>query len=212
MGVSSILNSSLELRSKPKGIRKKLTLVKPTLQKRKRKVQFTDVHVVEYDSPSKQQDKSDLWWTKDERKEILQNNQRLAKLFKVHHPHEIASANDAYDQCCYDDDDETSSSESEEDENTPTTTLLLSKTNSSLRKPKLHLPTHVRGLEWAILPYSKKHRKVHVQQVVEAQDDDDMAELAGSSSKACVAFARLLAQCDEPSAPSFLRRPRPRMW
>lgn len=208
------MNSSLELRSKPKGIRKKLTSVKPTLQsKRKRKVQFTDVHVVEYDSPCKQQqqDKEDLWWTKVERKEILQNNQRLAKQYKAHNAHEIANANDAYDQCCYEsdtDDDETSSSESEDENTTPS---WLSKTNLR-NKPKLHLPTHVRGLEWAILPYSKKHRKVHVQQVVEAQDDEDMAELAGSSSKACVAFARLLAQCDEPSAPSFLRRPRPRMW
>ncbi|CAJ1945230.1 unnamed protein product [Cylindrotheca closterium] len=210
MGVSSIMNSSLELRSKPKGIRTKLTPVKHSLQNRKRKVQFTDVHVLEYDnSASKQQEKGDLWWTKDERKEILQNNHRLAKLFKTHHPHDIANANDAYDQCCYSDEDTSSSSSSEsEDENKPT--WLISKTN--IRKPKLHLPTHVRGLEWAILPYSKKHRKVHVQQVVEAQDDDDMAELAGSSSKACVAFARLLAQCDEPSAPSFLRRPRPRMW
>ena len=207
MGVSSILNSSLELRSKPKGIRKKLTPVKHTLQMRKRKVKFADVHVLEYDSPCKRQEKSDLWWTKDERKEILQNNQHLAKLFKTHHPQDIASANDAYDQCCYDDETSSSSSSESEDENKPT---WLSKTN--IRKPKLHLPTHVRGLEWAILPYSKKHRKVHVQQVLEAQDDDDMAELAGSSSKACVAFARLLAQCDEPSAPSFLRRPRPRMW
>lgn len=208
MGVSTVLNSSLELRSKPKSVRKKLTLVKPTLHKCKRKVQFAGVEVLEYDSPSKQQEKSELWWTKDERKEILQNNQRLAKLFKAHHPHEIVNANDAYDQCCYDEDISSSSSSESEDENKPT---WLSKTK--LRKPKLHLPTYVRGLEWAVLPCSKKHRQVHVQQVVEAQDDDDMAELAFSSSKACVAFARLLAQCDEPtSAPLFLKSPRPRMW
>lgn len=211
MGVSNVLNSSLELRSKPKGgIRKKLTPVKPSLKRKALKVQFTNTDdVVEYECTK--QPRENLWWTKDERKEILQANQRLAKQFKLTHPQEIACANEAYDQCCYDNDTCSSSSSCSSESEDENSTSWLSRRPK--KRPKLHLPTHVRGLEWAILPYSKKHRKVHVQQVVQAQDEDDMAELAESSSKACVAFARLLAQCDSASAaPGFVKRPRPRMW
>eukprot|EP00980_Cylindrotheca_fusiformis_P008534 scaffold1807_cov140-Cylindrotheca_fusiformis.AAC.26 len=188
MGISTIASPPVELRWKPKVHRKKLVT---KAKRRVRLVKFDDERNIEYKITPRCGDKSSLWWTRDERKDILENNQRLARQFRCHHRDEISHANDVFDQCCYDD--------------SP-----LSSTEWSA--PKVELPTHVRGLEWAILPKSKSHRRVHVQEVLEAQDDDDMAEFAVESSRACVAFARILGQSDAQSAkPSFVPRRRPRM-
>lgn len=191
MGVSSILTPSVELRSKKKVHRKKLA-AKTKLPTRL--VKFDGVQVIEYELPSRGEDKASLWWTRDERKDILVNNQRLARQFRCHHRDQITHANDVYDQCSYED--------------SP-----LSPTEWST--PKVEIPTHVRGLEWATLPRSKAHRRVHVQEVLKAQDEQssaDMAEFAVESSRASVAFARVLGQCDAQSAkPSFVPRRRPRM-
>jgi hypothetical protein len=191
MGVFSILTPSLELHSKKK-VRRKKRSTKAKL--RKRLVKFDDVQIIEYQAPPRLEDKSSMWWTRDERKDILVNNQWLARQFRSHHRDQISHANDVFDQCCYED--------------SP-----LSPTAWS--SPKIELPTHVRGLEWAILPKSKAHRRVHVQDVLKAQNEQssaDMAEFAVESSRACVAFARVLGQCDAQSAkPSFVPRRRPRM-
>eukprot|EP00980_Cylindrotheca_fusiformis_P022540 scaffold9428_cov103-Cylindrotheca_fusiformis.AAC.1 len=165
MGISSLTSPPVRFQSKPKVHRKKRVVTKA--KRRVRLVKFDDERNIEYELSPRCGDKSSLWWTREERKDILENNQRLARQFRYHHRDEISHANDVFDQCCYDD--------------SP-----LSSTEWST--PKVELPIHVRGLEWAILPKSKSHRRVHVQEVLQAQDEqmaDDMAEFAVESSRAC---------------------------
>jgi hypothetical protein len=192
MGVSSITPAP-ELRSKKNVHHKKKISAKADLGKRQ--VKFNDVEVVEYEITLPCLDKANLWWTRDERRDILDSNQRLAREYRSHHRDQITHANDVFEQCCEDDDPESL---------------------TGWLGVKIDLPTHVRGLEWAVLPKFKAHRRVHVQEVLKAQDEqsfNDFASFAVESSRACVAFARIMGQCDANSAakPSTMPRRRPRM-
>ena len=201
MGVSNVSFTSPALRCKKKVCRTKHSRpVKADL--RKRQVQFGNDEIIEFKPSTPLQDKSSLWWTRDERKDIQETNQRLARAYRVHHRNNIDHAHDVYEACCEEDDSSSSDDSSDE----------------MGVGMKIELPTHVRGLEWGFLPKTKLHRRIHVQEVLQAQEENmsslDVAEFAVASSRPCVTFARILGQSDAISAkPSTIpkRRFRPRM-
>lgn len=61
--------------------------------------------------------KSSLWWTKEERKEILQANQKTSREFKRFHPTQVREANLVYDDivmdCSYDEGDDPANNEND---------------------------------------------------------------------------------------------------
>ncbi|OEU11755.1 hypothetical protein FRACYDRAFT_263308 [Fragilariopsis cylindrus CCMP1102] len=205
--------------------------------------------------------KASLWWTKEERKEILLSNQRVSRNFKRYHPIEVQRANLVFHEIVNDcnqnnnnykqDDNNYPSSASSSDENedadnhfkddvynffqrerlkqrriaaTATATgaaaIAISTTNPiTTKKRKRHntvdkddneprsssssilsegitttaaiavaerirstdrielesgieinLPTHVRGLEWAVIPDAKRYRKTHSRTILRLQE------------------------------------------
>lgn len=198
MGVSNVSSQPPALRCKKTVCRAKHSRqAKPNL--RKRQVQFGDDEIIEFAPATPPHERASLWWTKDERKDILSTNKRLARDYRVHHRENVDRAIDVFDQCFDDDSSDSSSDES----------------NDWLGM-KVELPTHVRGLEWAVMPKSKVHRRVHVQDVLKAQEEEmpshEVARFAVESSRPCVTFARILGQSDAMSAkPSVMRIRRPRM-
>ena len=123
---------------------------------------------------------NDDWWTKDERHDILENNQNLAQDFRHFHHEQIQHCNEIFAQCC-----------SEE-------------TEDLSRHAKIELPTHIRGLESGILPASKRYRRTHVQQVLkfQAQSCDDDRHDQVVSARAMLPshplrfMARIFEECD----------------
>jgi hypothetical protein len=193
MGVSDASFPSPKLKAKLK-----TAYSKKRISERKRRVRFDDIEIIEYSS-SRWTQKSLLWWTKEERRDILENNRNLAQDFRNFHREQVQHCNDIFVQCC-----------SEETED-------LSK------RAKIELPTHIRGLEYGFLPASKRYRRTHVQQVLkfqaQIQDDDrkDQVEVLSTramrSSRPSRAMARIFGECDAAATKesNVLRRNRCRM-
>jgi hypothetical protein len=92
-----------------------------------------------------------------------------------------------------------------------------------LEQAKIDLPTHVRGLEYGILPASKAYRRTHVQVVLKLQTqmqslqghmkDRVLSSGAIRSSRPSRVMARILGECDAstPKESLALRRNRCRM-
>lgn len=205
MGVSSVSFSSPTLRCKKKVCTTKHSRPAKKADLRKRQVQFGNDEIIEFKPSTPLQDKSSLWWTRDERKDILETNQMLARAYRVHHRDNVDRANDVYEACCEDDSSSSSSDDSSDE-------------MSDLLGAKIELPTHVRGLEYGFLPKTKLHRRIHVQEVLQATQEENMSSLdvaafAVESSRPCVMFAQILGRSDAISAKPTVpkRRFRPRM-
>ena len=90
----------------------------------------------------------ELWWSRAERSKIAERNQELVKRFRQNHMDQVRHYLRVFRLCT-----ETPSQSS----------------SSHLEQATVHIPTHIRGLEWGIVPAAKAHRRTHSQIVVEAQ-------------------------------------------
>ena len=167
----------------------KLTKTKHTFSKkrkatteRKRVIRFDDSEItIEYSPCRHPCEKSLLWWTKEERRDILENNRDLAQDFRNFHREQVEHCNDVFDLCCSDVD--------------------MSK-HAKIQLPAL--PVSVRGLEYCILPATKRYRKIHVREVLKVQeeysDDEEKEEALSSratqSSRPSRVMARILGESD----------------
>ena len=180
MGVSDASFPPLKLKSK---VNRTFVKKKKFFKERKRTVRFTsDPKIFEFSSPPRLE-KSLLWWTKEERRDILDDNRDLAEDFRDFHQDKVDHCNDVYDQCC--------------DEDTTEEYLC--------KSARIELPANVRGLEWGILPSSKKHRRKHVFAVLKFQaemdddqenKDDALGRCAVQSSRPSRMMARILGESD----------------
>uniref|UniRef100_A0A7S4ADT4 Uncharacterized protein n=1 Tax=Pseudo-nitzschia australis TaxID=44445 RepID=A0A7S4ADT4_9STRA len=159
--------------------------------------------------------KCSLWWTKEERREILLSNQKASREFKRYHPSQVRRANLVYHKIVTDcsnnsgDDDGYDHKDGDTTNNddiyhffqhnrlrqhkdanvsSTSTTNANSTSHSKKRKrtvgwntsantttdddetPTIYLPTHVRGLEWNVLPDAKRYRKTHARIVLKCQE------------------------------------------
>jgi hypothetical protein len=198
MGVSNASFPSPGLKSKEKMIHKRSTALK---KERQRQVRFDDVEIVKVHHKHLAE-KSSLWWTKDERQDILQKNHRLAQDFRYLHRDQVQHCKDVFAQCCSD---------------------VTESSSDYLEQAKIDLPTHVRGLEYGILPASKAYRRTHVRVVLKLQSqmqnlqgdmkDRVLSSRAIRSSRPSRIMARILGECDASTAKESLalRRNRCRM-
>jgi hypothetical protein len=208
MGVSDAYLSSpglLLLKSKDKlPVARKRS--RPLLKKCRRQVRF-DVRADQVEELSPRlTEKSTLWWTKEDRQDFLEDNRRAAQDFRWNHRDQVQQYNQVFDQCC----DEADSSDDDDDAET--------------LNAKMEVPTQVRGLEWGIMPASKKYRRTHVRLVLKMQNELQdlpsdkkqclLSAQAVQSSRPSRVMARMLAQGDaatkQESSPT-LRRSRCRM-
>lgn len=133
-------------------------------------------------------EKSALWWTRLERKSIVETAKRTYQRFRGHTPSDcVDHYMEIYDMCCQ----------------APSQA-----TSDYLEDAALFVPDLVRGLEYGVMPETKWCRSQHVCDVLGAQDEmygklsANMAmELLGSrslrSSRPSRVMARLLGESDE---------------
>lgn len=93
-------------------------------------------------------DKESLWWSKDERAEILDCNRKLARGFKRQHTERVSHYLNVFEEC--------SKAPSHN-------------TSDFLSSVTLGVPTEVRGLECGFIPKVKGYRKTHAQYVLDTQ-------------------------------------------
>jgi hypothetical protein len=183
MGVSNISFHSPGLKSKEEKLARKK---QRSAKVRKPVVQFSDEVDIEIIRPHAVESKPFLWWSREERRDIAEKNQQLAQQFRDYHHDKVEHCNDVFDQCCSD------VSESSSD---------------YLEQAKVDVPALVRGLESGFLPSSKAHRRIHSQQVLEAQTqvqklpNEEMkysllSSRAIRSSRPSRVMARILGECD----------------
>lgn len=169
--------------------------------------------------------KASLFWTRDERDDILESNQRLALEFRQQQPGSVEKANQVFDRCCQENISDDSSDEDEFidyfDDDDEHDELEVQDTLAAAGSQTIDVPTHVRGLEWGFLPASKKYRRTHVQRVLRWQrcvvGKTDKARLLSAkairSSRPSRVMARILGASDAASAKDVpvVRRTRCRM-
>jgi hypothetical protein len=134
-------------------------------------------------------DKSQLWWTKEERRVIRHNSKQLATDFRIHHDDQVQHCRRVFEKCSQ-------------------TTTPSKSSSDFLETTTLFIPSLVRGLECGIVPKSKSYRRTHMHEVLDVQDQiregrlsKDRATLvlgarAMRSSRPSRVFARLLAEGD----------------
>lgn len=130
-------------------------------------------------------DKPKLWWSSQERSEILDDCRFEIAEFLEDHVDEVRHYVRVFKQCC---EEPTQSS------------------SDALEKATVSLPTKIRGLEWGIAPDVKVCRKAHVQTVLDIQDlsktlsgsrrDRILSMRAVGSSRPCLIMARLMGEGD----------------
>ena len=144
------------------------------------------------------QRRKELWWTKEERSQILDECRTIGREYKETHSDAVQDYLDLYeDECC----NGTLPSihhDADDDEDCMLATPLF--------------PTHVRGLEWCVVPSTRSHRKVHVHDILDKQAElqrvgRDMRSMILSrrsiqSSKASRLLAHYTGQMDAISAMS----------
>ena len=108
-------------------------------------------------SPSPKQ-KKNLWWTKDEKYQIMQRNRLHADEFELEHSDKVAYFLRVFDDLC-----------EEEPPITTTTTEANDDDDEYRRENAIRIPTKVRGLEYCVTPSIKSYRKLHVQHVLDVQ-------------------------------------------
>ena len=143
-------------------------------------------------------DKTKLWWTRQERTDILGECQDAINDFRADHMDQVHHYLGIFDKCC---------------------NSLLQSSSDYLEKASVVLPANVRGLEWGIAPSTKNHRRVHVQDILEVQDrvqnlSTEMRQRLLSarslrSSRRCLLMARLLGEGDKVDCSEGRKRKRP---
>lgn len=133
-------------------------------------------------------EKSALWWTRRERKSIVETARRTYQRFRDHKPSDcVDHYMEIYDMCCQ----------------APSQA-----TSDYLEDATLFVPDIVRGLEYGVMPETKWCRSKHAADVLNAQEEiqgklsPNMAmQLLGSrslrSSRPSRVMARLLGESDE---------------
>jgi hypothetical protein len=133
-------------------------------------------------------EKSALWWTRRERKSIVERARRTYQRFRDHTPSDcVDHYMEIYDMCCQ----------------APSQV-----TSDYLEDATLFVPDLVRGLEYGVMPETKWCRSQHVFDVLDAQDEMNgklspimATQLLGSrslrSSRSSRVMARLLGESDE---------------
>jgi hypothetical protein len=199
----------------------------PLIKRRPRVVRFNiEANQVQETERIAPDSKSTLFWTRDERDDILESNQRLAREFRHQQPLSVEKANLVFDRCCQDhvtDDssDEDDSNDLYDDDEDEHDELEVQDTLAATGSQTIELPTQVRGLEWGFLPASKKYRRTHVQRVLRWQrcieTGDNKARMISArairSSRPSRVMARILGASDAASAKNVpvTRRTRCRM-
>ena len=108
--------------------------------------------------PPLPKERKDLWWTKDERYQIMQRNRLNAKEFELDHDDKVKYFLRVFDDLCLEEPPTTRSDEEEyytDDQRHDDTPLAI--------------PSKVRGLEYCVTPSIKSYRKLHVQHVLNVQ-------------------------------------------
>ncbi len=204
-----------------------------------RSVRIGEVRIIAVDrhlmDSSDEHEKARIWWTKEEKREIIDRNHLLTHNFLLHNQSHVEQATALFERICSEDVlldtgrcSDSDSSSDEDDRNSQKTSLEEDLVGEMTSKSILDIPTHMRGLEGGIVPASKAHRRTHVRKVLQWQetlsqssppsdggnDDDRMALLLGqhamTSSRRSRLMARILAESDHVSAttdPSCYARP-----
>lgn len=209
----------------------KATLVKrpqhrlPLIKRRPRVVRFDiEANQVQEMDRILPDTKSTLFWTRDERDDILESNHRLAREYRQQQPLSVQKANQVFDRCCQENITDDSSDEDETEDffnNDENDELEVQDILVAAGSPTIEVPTQLRGLEWGFLPASKKYRRTHVQRVLRWQrcidNGNDKANILSAkairSSRPSRVMARILAANDATSERdiSTIRRTRCRM-
>jgi hypothetical protein len=95
-------------------------------------------------------DKQKLWWTRKERNGMNEASRKIAKLFRKDHMNQVKHYLRIFDHCSQYPPSQSSS--------------------DFLETATIVVPTKVRGLEWGIVPKIKAHRRTHVQEVLQVQE------------------------------------------
>ena len=235
MGISAAYEHSPGLHSSMKGglsenlpYKAKSTVVKrpqhrlPLIKRRPRVVRFDDeANQVQETDRIIPDTKDTLFWTRDEREDILESNQRLAREFRQQRPLSVQKANQVFDRCCQDSVTDDSSDEDEPSDSCKDDEHEVQDILATTGNQTLDVPTHLRGLEWGFLPASKKYRRTHVQRVLRWQrcitSGTEKANILSArairSSRPSRVLALILANGDAASAKEVpvVRRNRCRM-
>jgi hypothetical protein len=95
-------------------------------------------------------DKTKLWWSRKERNGMNEASRKMAKVFRKNHSDQVKHYLRVFDQCSQYPPSQSSS--------------------DYLETATIVVPTKVRGLEWGIVPKIKAHRRTHVHEVLQIQD------------------------------------------
>lgn len=205
----------------------------PLIKRRPRLVRFNleANKVQETKRTCSPESKSTMFWTRDERDDILEANQRLAMEYRREEPINVEKANQVFHQCCHDQDIYQDSSsedddylyEEDEDEDDDESLDQVERDECFVASRNIDVPPQMRGLEWSFLPASKKYRRTHVQRVLRwqqrleggtsAKKSHALSLRAVRSSRPSRVLARILADSDARSAKDIpvVRRARCRM-
>lgn len=187
----------------------------PLIKRKPRVVRFSvEANQVQETERITPDSKPTLFWTRDERDDILDCNQRLTREFRQQQPISVEKANQVFDRCCQDNITDDSSDEDDsmdfydDDDEDEHDELEVQDTLAAAGSQTIDVPTHVRGLEWGFLPASKKYRRTHIQRVLRWQrcieSGDNKAQLLSArairSSRPSRVMARILGASDAASA------------
>jgi hypothetical protein len=130
-------------------------------------------------------DKPNMWWSRQERDAITDKCYDSIADFRKDHMDQVRHYLSVFDQCTQ----------------TPSQS-----SSDYLEKATVSLPSYVRGLERGIAPSTKAHRRAHVQEVIEVQEqiqglsaimrDQVLSSRALRSSRPCRVMARILGEGD----------------
>lgn len=101
--------------------------------------------------------RKELWWTKEERSQILDECRNIGREYKEAHSETVQEYLDLYeDECC-----------NGGAQSIPTKDGTSHDLSMMAFLPLF--PTHVRGLEWCVVPSTRSHRKTHVHDILDKQ-------------------------------------------
>jgi hypothetical protein len=130
-------------------------------------------------------DKPNMWWSRQERDDITDKCYDSIVDFRRDHMDQVRHYLSVFDQCAQ----------------TPSQS-----SSDYLEKATVSLPVQIRGLEWGVVPSTKTHRRAHVQELLEVQEqvqglsatmrDQVLSSRALRSSRPCRVMARILGEGD----------------
>jgi hypothetical protein len=132
-------------------------------------------------------DKEELWWSRDERCEMVDSGRKLARGFKRQHKGCVDHYLSVFDEC---------------------SKMPSHASSDFLEKVQLGVPTQVRGLECGFIPSVKSWRRTHAQEVLQTQEKLIKGRVSGPmrlrvmssrsmhSSRPSRVMARLIGEAD----------------